>query len=65
MEGKEIIISDEGSDGKKLTAVYNAILVDGIWTLHPLYLLEETKPNKPDSIRQAKDSLVKIFPAIQ
>ena len=65
VEGKEIIISDEGSDGKKLTAVYNAILVDGIWTLHPLYLLKETKPNKPDSIKLAKDSLVKILPAIQ
>jgi beta-lactamase regulating signal transducer with metallopeptidase domain len=64
VEGKEISISEEDSEGNKITAVYNAILIDGVWTLQPVYMLKH-KPVKSDSIKALKDSVLQIFPAIQ
>ena len=63
MEGKEIIIKDQGTDGKTITAAYHALLIDGIWTLQPLWLISEIKANKGDSLATKKrDSVMHLFP---
>ena len=65
-EGKEITIKEEGSDGKKITAVYQAILIDGIWTLQPVWFISETKTPAADSLKKfTKDSVIKIYPVVQ
>ena len=65
-EGKEVMIKEESSDGKKITAVYQIVLIEGIWTLQPLWMLSETKTFAGDSLKQAlKDSVISIYPVVQ
>lgn len=56
VEGEEIIIKEEGSDGKKITAAYHAILINGLWTLQPMWLITETPPTGDSSKLKVKDS---------
>ena len=65
LEGKEIIIKEEGSDGKKITAAYYALLVDGLWTLQPLWLISETRPTADSMQLKRKDSLINLLPTAQ
>ncbi len=65
VEGKEIIIKDEGSDGKKVTAAYYALLVDGVWTLQPLWLISETSPTTDSLTIKSKDSILNLIKRIQ
>ncbi len=64
VEGKEMIIKDESSDGKKITAAFKALLINGVWTFEPLWMISETKPLK-DSLVHTKDSVLKLIPAVQ
>jgi len=65
LEGKEIIVKEEGSDGKKITAAYYALLVDGLWTLQPLWLISETRPTADSLQIKRKDSLINLIPTAQ
>ncbi|HSN59979.1 MAG TPA: M56 family metallopeptidase [Ferruginibacter sp.] len=66
LEGKEIIIKEESSEGTKTTAAYNALLINGVWTLQPLWMMRETKPSLSDSLKtSSKDSVIKIFNVVQ
>jgi beta-lactamase regulating signal transducer with metallopeptidase domain len=66
IKGQQITINDESSDGKKTTVVFDAFLVDGKWTLKPVWLITETKPAAGDSLTKvAKDSVIKIYPIVQ
>ncbi len=65
MEGKEIIIKEERSDGSKITAAYYALLVDGLWTLQPLWLISETRPTADSLQIKRKDSLIHLIPTAQ
>ncbi len=65
MEGKEIIIKEERSGGRKITAAYYALLVDGLWTLKPLWLISETKPTADSLPIRRNDSLIHVIPAAQ
>lgn len=65
VEGKEIIIKDEGSDGKKITAAYYAFLVDGVWNLKPLWLISETKPTIDSLTIKTKDSMLNLIKRVQ
>lgn len=67
IEGKEIIINEESSEGLKITAAYNALLINGVWTLQPLWMMSETKPSLlSDSLKvSSKDSVIKIFHVAQ
>lgn len=65
LEGKEIIIEEERSDGRKITAAYYALLIDGLWTLQPLWLISETRPVADSLKLMNKDSLIKFLPNAQ
>ena len=65
VEGKDMIINDVSSDGKKITAAYRALFINGVWTLQPLWMLSETKTDKDSLKQKGKDAVLHIIPAIQ
>lgn len=65
VEGKEIIITEEKSQGKKITASFRALLINGVWTLEPLWMMTETPPITDSIFTNKKDSVLNIFPAVQ
>jgi beta-lactamase regulating signal transducer with metallopeptidase domain len=65
IEGKEIIINEENTNGKKITAAYKALFVNGVWTLKPIWMLTETRPIIDSLKASQKDSVIRIFPTVQ
>ncbi|MFZ4770428.1 MAG: M56 family metallopeptidase [Ferruginibacter sp.] len=65
VEGKDMIINDVSSDGKKITAAYRALFINGVWTLQPLWMLSETKTVKDSLKQKGKDAVLHIIPATQ
>ena len=65
VEGKVMIINDVSSDGKKITAAYRALFINGVWTLQPLWMLSETKTVNDSLKQKGKDAVIHIIPATQ
>jgi beta-lactamase regulating signal transducer with metallopeptidase domain len=65
VEGKEIIITEEKSQGKKITASFRAILINGVWTLEPVWMMTETPSLNDSTLTIKKDSVLSFLPAVQ
>ncbi len=64
-DGKEILITEESTEGKIVTIALKALFVNGEWIMQPLWMTTELRATADSSHPLKKDSIIRIIPTVQ